>query len=69
MTQKPTEQEIQEALELLEKTTPDEATRENAIKTVEGMKKMASDLVDRVDEDLESGKVTVSDDGKVACND
>ncbi len=68
MTQKPTEQEIQEALELLEKTSPDEASRENAIKTVESMKKIASVLVDRVDKDLESGKVTVSDDGKITRN-
>lgn len=67
--QKPTEEEIQKALKILKKNDPKKATRENALKTIEGMRKMASALVDRVDDDLKSGKVIVSDDGKVTRND
>jgi len=67
--QKPTEEEIQKAIEILQKNNPEKATRENALKAIEGMRKMASALVDRVDEDLKSGKVVVSEDGKVTRND
>lgn len=66
---KPTEEEIQKVLKMLEKSDPEKATRENAIKTIEGMQKMAGALVDRVDEDLKSGKVTVSEDGEITRND
>lgn len=66
---KPTEQEIQKVLKMLEESDPKKATRENAIQTIERMRKMASALVDRVDEDLRSGKVTVSKTGKVKRND
>jgi len=62
---KPTKEEIQKVLKLLEESDPENATRENAIKTIEKMRKLASALVDRVDDDLRSGKVTVSDDGDV----
>ncbi len=67
--QKPTEEEIQKALKILKKNDPMQATRENAIKTIEGLRQFAGILVDKVDEDLRSGKVTVSDDGEVIRND
>lgn len=66
---KPTEQEIQKVLKMLEKSDPEKATRENAIKTIQGLRGLAGALVDRVDEDLKSGKVTISEDGEVTRND
>jgi hypothetical protein len=60
------EEEIQKALTMLEKENPEKATRENAIKAAEGLKQMASLLLDRVDEDLKSGKLKVEDDGEVS---
>lgn len=69
MIRKPTEEEIQEMIEMIKKDNPERATRENAIRAIEGMQTMAGALVDRVGEDLESGKLTVSDDGKVTRND
>lgn len=66
---KPTEEEIQKVLKMLEKSDPEKATRENAIKTIQGLQGLAGALVDRVDEDLKSGKVTVSEDGEVTRND
>lgn len=62
---KPTEGEIQKVLKMLKSSDPKKATRENAIQTIKGMKKLAKSVVDRVDDDLKSGKVTVSEDGKV----
>lgn len=62
---KPTEEEIQKALKMLEEKDPKKATRENAIKSIEGLRQLAGVLVDKVDEDLQSGKVKVSDDGEV----
>lgn len=62
---KPTEEEIQKALKMLEEKDPKKATRENAIKTVKGLMQLAGVLVDKVDEDLKSGKLKVSDDGEV----
>lgn len=61
----PPEEEIQKILKVLKETRPEEATRENAIKTIEGMKAFANMLVDKVDEDLKSGKVKVNDRGEV----
>jgi hypothetical protein len=69
MIRKPTEEEIQEMLIMLKEKNPKSATRENAIKAIEGLQTMAGALVDRVGEDLESGKVVVSDEGKVTRND
>ncbi|NCS98086.1 MAG: hypothetical protein GW762_05855 [Candidatus Pacebacteria bacterium] len=69
MIRKPTEEEIQEMLVMLEEKNPKSATRENAIKAIEGLQTMAGALVDRVGEDLESGKVVVSDEGEVTRND
>ncbi len=66
---KPTEEEIQKVLKMLEKSDPEKATRENAIKTIQGLQGLAGALVDRVDEDLKSGKVTISEDGEVTRND
>ena len=62
---KPTEEEIQKALKMLVEKDPKKATRENAIKTVKGLMQLAGVLVDKVDEDLKSGKLKVSDDGEV----
>lgn len=65
---KPTEEEIQKVIKMLEKSDPEKATRENAIKTIQGLQGLAGALVDRVDEDLKSGKVTISEDGEVTRN-
>lgn len=59
------EEEIQKVLKMLRESNPEKATRENAIKTIQGMKSMAGMVVDQIDEDLKTGKVKVSDDGKV----
>ena len=64
-----TEEEIQKVIKMLEKSDPEKATRENAIKVIEGMKTMAGNVIDRIDEDLKSGKVEVSEDGKVTRKD
>jgi|APSaa5957512576_1039674.scaffolds.fasta_scaffold132019_2 hypothetical protein len=69
MTKQPTEAKIQEVLKMLEESDPTNATRENAIKAIEGMKTMAGMVVDRIDDDMKSGKIEVSDDGKVTRND
>lgn len=61
----PTEIEIQEALELLKKTSSNEVTRERAIQIVNNMRALAGMVVDRIDDDLKIGRVKVSDDGKV----
>ncbi|NCN45464.1 MAG: hypothetical protein COU63_02935 [Candidatus Pacebacteria bacterium CG10_big_fil_rev_8_21_14_0_10_36_11] len=65
MTKQPIEAEIQKVLKMLEESDPANATRENAIKVIEGMKTMASGVIDKIDDDLKTGKVKVSDDGKV----
>jgi len=65
MTKKITEQEIQKVLKMLEESDPKKATRENAIKTIQGMKQMAGMVVDKIDEDLKTGKVKVDEKGKV----
>lgn len=65
MTKQPTEAEIQKVIKMLEESDPANATRENAIKVIEGMKTMASGVIDKIDDDLKTGKVKVSDDGKV----
>lgn len=62
---KPTEEEIQKVIKMLAESNPDNATRENAIKVIEGMKSMASNVVDRIEDDLKTGKVKVSDEGEV----
>lgn len=64
MTQIP-EEEIQKVLKMLRESNPEKATRENAIKTIQGMKNMAGMVVDKIDEDLKTGKVKVSDKGEV----
>ena len=69
MKKKPTEEEIQKVIEMLKESDPEKATRENAIKTIEGMKTMAGMVVDRIDDDMKSGKVKISDNGKVARTD
>lgn len=66
MTKKITEEEIQKVLKMLEESAPEKATRENAIKTIQGMKQMAGMVVDKIDEDLKTGKVKVDDKGKVS---
>ena len=69
MKKKPTEAEIQKVIKMLEESNPEKATRENAIKAIQGMKIMAGMVVDRIDNDMKTGKVEVSDDGKVTRND
>ena len=69
MTKQPTEAEIQKVLKMLEESDPHNATRENAIKAIEGMKAMAGKVVDRIDDDMKSGKIEVSDDGEITRND
>lgn len=65
MTQIP-EEDIQKVLKMLRESDPEKATRENAIKAIQGMKTMAGMVVDRIDDDLKTGKVKVSEDGKVS---
>ena len=50
---------------MLEESNPEKATRENALKVIEGIKTMAGTVVDRIDDDLKSGKVKIEDDGKI----
>lgn len=65
MNDTPNEAEIQRILKVLEKTHPEKATREYAIKTIESMRRFASMVVDRVEEDLESGKIKINKKGEV----
>lgn len=65
MSKTPTEDQIKRVVKMLEETEPDQATRENAIKVIKGMKSMAGDVVDRIDDDLKSGRLKVSRDGVV----
>ncbi len=65
MSKTPTEEDIQKVLKILQETQPEKATREYAIKTIESMKSMASMMVDRIDEDLKSGKVKINEKGEV----
>lgn len=69
MKKQPTEAEIQKVIKMLEESDPANATRDNALKVIEGMKTMAGKVVDRIDDDMKSGKIEVSDDGKVTRND
>lgn len=64
----PPEEEIQKILKLLKETHPEEATRDKTIKTIESMKAFASIIVERVDEDLKSGKLEVNDKDEVFRN-
>ena len=68
MKKKPTEAEIQKVIKMFKESNPEKATRENAIKAIKGMKTMAGMVVDRIDDDMKSGKIEVSDDGKVTRN-
>jgi len=69
MTKQPTEAEIQKVLRMLEESDPVNATRENALKAIEGMKTMAGKVVDRIDDDMKSGKIKVGEKGKVSRRD
>lgn len=62
MSKQISEEDIQKLIKMLEESDPDNATRENAIKVIEKMKSMAGTLVDRIDDDLKTGKVKVSQD-------
>ncbi len=61
----PSEAEIKKVLKMLEESDPDNATRENAIQVIEKMRGMAGMVVDRIDEDLKTGKIKVDKKGKV----
>ena len=41
MKRQPTEEEIQKVIKMLEESNPEKATRENALKVIEGIKTMA----------------------------
>jgi len=69
MKKQPTEEEIQKVIKMLEESDPANATRENALKAIEGMKTIAGEVIDRIDDDMKSGKIEVSDEGKVTRND
>ncbi len=69
MKKKPTEAEIQKVIKMFKESNPEKATRENAIKAIQGMKTMAGMVVDRIGDDMKSGKIEVSDSGKVTRND
>lgn len=58
---KPTEEENQKVIKMLAESNPDNATRENAIKVIGGMKSMAGSVVDSIEDDLKTGKVRVVD--------
>jgi hypothetical protein len=62
---KPTEEEIQKVIKMLADSNPDSATRENALKVIEAMKSMAGSVVDRIEDDLKTGKVKISEEGEV----
>lgn len=62
MNKQISEEDIQKVIKMLEDTDPENATRENAIKVIEKMKSMAGTVVDRIDEDLKTGKVKVPQD-------
>ena len=66
MAKEPSEAEIEKVLKMLEESDAEKATRENAIKVIEGMKEMAGKVVDKIDEDLKTGKVKVSGNGSVS---
>ncbi len=65
MIKKITEAEIEKVIKMLEESDPSKATRENAIKVIESMKQMAGSVIDRIDEDLKTGKVKIDETGKV----
>jgi UDP-N-acetylglucosamine enolpyruvyl transferase len=65
MNDTPSEAEIQKVIKLLKKTHPDQSSRENAIETIEGMKKLASLIVDQIEKDVESGSLKVNDKGEI----
>jgi hypothetical protein len=64
MAKKITEEEIEKVIKMLEESDPTKATRENAVKVIEGMKQMAGSVIDRIDEDLKTGKVKIDETGK-----
>lgn len=66
MTKKIAEAEIQKVLKMLEESDPKKASRANAIRVIQGMKTMAGRVVDRIDEDLKTGKVRVDNKGNVS---
>ncbi|MBU0777016.1 hypothetical protein KKH23_00610 [Patescibacteria group bacterium] len=65
MNKAPKEKEIQKILKILKQTHPEKATRKYAIKTIKSMRKFASMVIDRIEEDLESGKIKISEKGEV----
>jgi hypothetical protein len=65
MKKQPTEIEIQKVLKMLKESDPAKATRENALKAIEGMKTMAGKVIDRIDDDMKSGKVRIDKKGQV----
>ena len=69
MKKQPTEVEIQKVIKMLEESDPANATRKNALKVIAGLKTMAGGVIDKIDDELKSGKIVVSDDGKVTRND
>ena len=68
MTEKPTEAKIQQMLDMLRKSNKN-ATREEAIKAVNAMTTMAGTVLNKMDDDLKTGKLKVSKSGKVSRKD
>lgn len=65
MTQMHSEEDIQTMLASLRASNPELATREGAIQALDRLRNLAKTVVDKVDEDLSSGRLTVDDDGEV----
>jgi len=65
MTQMHSEEDIQTMLASLRASNPELATREAAIEALERLRNLAKTVVDKVDEDVSSGRLTVDDDGEV----
>lgn len=65
MTKKITETEIDKVIKMLKESDPEKATRNNAIKVIEGMKQLAGTAINRIDEDLKTGRLKVDEKGGV----
>ncbi len=65
MTQMHSEEDIQTMLASLRASNAELATREAAIEALDRLRNLAKTVVDKVDDDVSSGRLTVDDDGEV----
>lgn len=65
MTQVHSEEDIQTMLTSLRASNLELATREAAIEALDRLRNLAKTVVDKVDEDVSSGRLTVDEDGEV----